>query len=61
MCYILNLSADKVDLKRQMTLHQLKTTSSRKIANVAPLERQTDTEKTVHQTSTTSVSQEQVN
>lgn len=52
--------ADKVALKRQMTLHQPKTTSSRKIANVAPLERQTDTEKIVHQTETTSVSLEQV-
>lgn len=56
MCYILDLLADQVI--RHMTLHQPKTTSSKKIANVAPLERQTDTEKTVLQTETTSVSQE---
>lgn len=56
MCYILDLLADQVI--RQMTLHQPKTTSSKKIANVAPLERQTDTEKSVLQTETTSVSQE---
>lgn len=61
MCYNLNLLAEKVALIRQMPIHQPKTTSSRKIANVAPLERQTDTDKTVHQTEAASVSQEQVN
>ncbi|CAC5417985.1 unnamed protein product [Mytilus coruscus] len=56
----LGLTIDNTALKRQVTLPQPKTTSSRKIANVTPLERQTDSEKVFLQTETTSVLQEQV-
>lgn len=56
----LGFTVDNTALKRQVTLPQPKTTSSRKIANVTPLERQTDSEKYFLQTETTSVLQEQV-